>query len=274
MSPVERDDASTARGVDHAGWGTSAAFFDRDKDGFLDLFVCNYLSWQPNYELSCFNRTGTTDYCSPQSYQAPANDVLYANLGDGSFAEVNDRDRPYEGGAEGAMNLPDIGVFAEAAGMKEKEEKKEEVLEPLPEIPGMPMTVDQAYEFLGVKEGDRGNLDKVRGRTRAANAAAARARTTSTRARAALRSTPWVGAGQFFSRPASLTWKLLFRMPPHTGCAVRRRRRLAARRVAGARERGSPEQERGAWRRRRSRRRRCVLRRRLPCARRVCRFPP
>jgi hypothetical protein len=85
---------------------------------------------------------------------------------DGTFAEVNDKDRPYEGGVENSQNLPDIQVFAEAAGLKQKEEKKEEVLEPLPEIPGMPMTVDQAYEFLGVKFEDRGNLDKVKMRFR------------------------------------------------------------------------------------------------------------
>ena len=87
--------------------------------------------------------------------------------GDGTFQEVNDKDRPYEGGAEGAQNLPDLKVFAEASGMKEKDpDPNAAPLEPLPEIPGMPMTVDQAYEFLQVKEEDRGNLDKVKMRFR------------------------------------------------------------------------------------------------------------
>ena len=87
--------------------------------------------------------------------------------GDGTFEERNDKDRPYEGGKEGAQNLPDIEVFAEAAGMKKKEDPdKGKPLEPLPEIPGMPMTVDQAYDFLGVAKEDRGNLDKVKMRFR------------------------------------------------------------------------------------------------------------
>jgi hypothetical protein len=86
---------------------------------------------------------------------------------DGTFKEVNDKDRPYEGGKEGAMNLPDLNVFAEAAGIKKKEDENKDVpLEPLPEVPVMPMTVDQAYEFLGVSAADRGNLDKVKMRFR------------------------------------------------------------------------------------------------------------
>ena len=88
--------------------------------------------------------------------------------GDGSFAEVNDKDRPYEGGAEGAMNLPELSAFAEASGMKKKESDIPQTpLEPLPELPEMPMTVDQAYDFLGVKKEDRGNLDKARASERA-----------------------------------------------------------------------------------------------------------
>ena len=37
---------------------------------------------------------------------------------DGTFAEINDKDPPYEGGVENAQNLPDLQVFAEAAGLK------------------------------------------------------------------------------------------------------------------------------------------------------------
>jgi hypothetical protein len=63
--------------------------------------------------------------------------------GDGTFKEVNDHDRPYEGGKEGAQNLPDLETFLEAAEVKKKEEPDNKPLEPLPEIPGYPMTVDQ-----------------------------------------------------------------------------------------------------------------------------------
>jgi len=75
-------------GVAHDGWGTSAAFIDVDRDGDLDLFVCNYLNWSPRVEQDCFNNHGESDYCSPTNYDAPSVDVLYRNNGDGSFTDV------------------------------------------------------------------------------------------------------------------------------------------------------------------------------------------
>jgi len=90
----------------------------------------------------------------------------HAVQGDGTFQEINDKDRPYEGGAEGARNLPELNQFLEAAEVKTKDEADNTPLDPLPEIPGMPMTTDQAYDFLGVKKEDRGNLDKVKMRFR------------------------------------------------------------------------------------------------------------
>src|SRR5262249_55228767 len=32
-------------------WSTSAAWLDYDGDGRLDLFVCNYVTWSPDYDL-------------------------------------------------------------------------------------------------------------------------------------------------------------------------------------------------------------------------------
>ncbi len=84
------EDVTAAAGVGDAGWGTSAAFFDLDLDGALDLYVCNYLSWTPESELDCTNAMGMPDYCSPQSYKAPAIDVLYRNAGGGRFENVTD----------------------------------------------------------------------------------------------------------------------------------------------------------------------------------------
>ena len=33
-------------------WGTSCGFFDYDNDGLLDLFVCNYVNWNKDADLS------------------------------------------------------------------------------------------------------------------------------------------------------------------------------------------------------------------------------
>ena len=82
-------DVSKSAGVDHAGWGASAAFFDPDADGDLDLFVTNYLNWAIETERQCTSRAGRPDYCGPNTYEAPAIDVLYRNNGDGTFADIS-----------------------------------------------------------------------------------------------------------------------------------------------------------------------------------------
>ena len=81
----------------------------------------------------------------------------HAVSGDGTFEETKAATATDDYRQE---KLPEFTDFAKAvSGAKEEEEKP---LEPLPEIPKMPMTVDDAYDFLEVKKEDRGNLDKVR----------------------------------------------------------------------------------------------------------------
>lgn len=82
-------DVTEEAGVGDTGWGSSAAFLDFDRDGDLDLMVANYLRWSPETEVQCHSDRGEADYCSPQSYNAPAPDVLYENLGDGTFRDVS-----------------------------------------------------------------------------------------------------------------------------------------------------------------------------------------
>jgi hypothetical protein len=82
-------DVSAEAGVDHPGFGTSAAFLDYDNDGDLDLYVVNYIVWSEEIERECSNRLGEPDYCDPTEYDAPAPDTLYRNNGDGSFTDVS-----------------------------------------------------------------------------------------------------------------------------------------------------------------------------------------
>ena len=84
------EDVSRRADVAHHGWGTSCAFVDTDHDGDLDLYVANYIVWSPEDELQC-RESGLPDYCSPNSYQAPAADVLYENQGDGRFLDISAR---------------------------------------------------------------------------------------------------------------------------------------------------------------------------------------
>jgi hypothetical protein len=68
-------------------WSVSASFLDYDRDGWLDLFVGNYLSWRTESSTPCFSPSGRPDYCSPNVYQ-PQPSRLYHNNRDGTFTDV------------------------------------------------------------------------------------------------------------------------------------------------------------------------------------------
>ncbi|MDG1492068.1 MAG: CRTAC1 family protein [Planctomycetota bacterium] len=80
-------DVTIDAGVGHPGWGASAAFFDADRDGDLDLFIANYVDWSLGAELPCTGAGGGLDYCNPTNFDAPAQDVLFMNEGDGTFSD-------------------------------------------------------------------------------------------------------------------------------------------------------------------------------------------
>ncbi|HEX6884936.1 MAG TPA: CRTAC1 family protein [Planctomycetota bacterium] len=82
-------DVTDAAGVGEPSWSTSAAFVDVDRDGDLDLFVTNYIRWSVGGEITCYTKPHPEDYCSPNSYAAPAPDTLYRNEGAGVFRDVS-----------------------------------------------------------------------------------------------------------------------------------------------------------------------------------------
>jgi hypothetical protein len=84
-------DVTSKAGVAVGSWSSSAAFFDYDNDGLLDLMVVNYLKWSTASEVDCFSRGGIRDYCSPLAYKAPSPDTLFHNRGDGTFENVTQR---------------------------------------------------------------------------------------------------------------------------------------------------------------------------------------
>ena len=84
-------DVTKAAGAgDPGGWGVSATFFDYDRDGWLDLFVGNYLIYSLAGDIQCLSVTGRRDYCPPNSYRAQPSH-LYHNRGNGTFEDVTSK---------------------------------------------------------------------------------------------------------------------------------------------------------------------------------------
>ena len=59
-------DVTRAAGIDNPAWGTSAAWVDYDRDGWLDLVIANYVLYSPT--RVCSDQAGKRDYCGPQPF--------------------------------------------------------------------------------------------------------------------------------------------------------------------------------------------------------------
>ena len=88
-------DVSEKAGVGGSGrWGAGCCFLDYDRDGYLDLFVANYVNFDPEKAP----RPGQAVYCNyndipvpcgPQGFAGGTN-LLYRNRGDGTFVDVSE----------------------------------------------------------------------------------------------------------------------------------------------------------------------------------------
>jgi hypothetical protein len=90
-------DVTEKAGLAGAGerWGAGCCFLDYDRDGHLDLFVANYVNFDP----AKAPRPGDSAYCryneipvpcGPLGYAGGTN-VLYRNRGDGTFEDVSEK---------------------------------------------------------------------------------------------------------------------------------------------------------------------------------------
>jgi hypothetical protein len=81
-------DVTRAAGfLTHQGFSTSALWIDYDRDGFLDLFVCNYVRWSPEHDVFCSLDGTHKSYCTPEAYRGNTC-WLFHNRGDGTFEDV------------------------------------------------------------------------------------------------------------------------------------------------------------------------------------------
>jgi len=79
-------DVSRRAGVDGNECSVGAVWLDYDNDGLLDLFVGNYIEYDPEYGY----------YYAPDGFPGPMaydgqSDILYHNLGRGSFEDVSEQ---------------------------------------------------------------------------------------------------------------------------------------------------------------------------------------
>jgi enediyne biosynthesis protein E4 len=68
-------------------FSTSALWFDYDRDGLLDLFVCNYVKWAPEHDVFCSLDGKHKSYCTPEAYVGQTC-WLFHNRGNGTFEDV------------------------------------------------------------------------------------------------------------------------------------------------------------------------------------------
>ncbi|MEM1207452.1 MAG: VCBS repeat-containing protein, partial [Acidobacteriota bacterium] len=71
-------------------WSVPAAVLDFDRDGWLDLYVGNYVDYSVANDKSCTDELGQPNYCGPLAY-APEPDTLLRNRGDGTFEDWSGR---------------------------------------------------------------------------------------------------------------------------------------------------------------------------------------
>ncbi len=81
-------DVTAASGLaDRRGFSTCVMWVDYDRDGLVDLFVCNYVQWSARTDLFCAADGGEKAYCTPQAYRGSTS-WLFRNTGNGRFEDV------------------------------------------------------------------------------------------------------------------------------------------------------------------------------------------
>jgi len=81
-------DVTNASGLGkRSAFSTSALWFDYDRDGLLDLFVCNYVKWSPEHDVFCSLDGKHKSYCTPEAYRGETC-WLFHNRGNGTFEDV------------------------------------------------------------------------------------------------------------------------------------------------------------------------------------------
>ncbi|MCA9262694.1 MAG: CRTAC1 family protein, partial [Planctomycetales bacterium] len=102
------EDVSVAAGIDSPQWGTSTCLLDYDRDGWLDIFVVNYV----NYDSArrCTDSANRQEFCGPDAFQGTPSRLFHnrgvdSDSGDVRFEDVS--------AAAGLLKSPGpgLGIF-------------------------------------------------------------------------------------------------------------------------------------------------------------------
>lgn len=98
-------DITEKSGVVNPTWGMSAAFFDFDRDGWLDLVIVNYVDYDPT--LRCAPK-GRQEFCGPSNFPGRVT-KLFRNRGKPTDGVTRFEDVTIPSGL-GAVSRPGLGV--------------------------------------------------------------------------------------------------------------------------------------------------------------------
>ncbi len=103
-------DVTGSAGAADDRWSVAATFFDYDRDGWLDLFVGNYVDFSLESHKVCTGFGAYPDYCGPAAYPAQPDRLLH-NLGPGPGGEITFEDVTAAAGLHRQLG-PALGAVA------------------------------------------------------------------------------------------------------------------------------------------------------------------